>query len=92
MSNDGPTSSSKPQAGAPLQTSIPITVNGHGGVARPPLGLAEPRLGDLGGFWTSFDKASDDHDKDMLDALKSSMDNLLIFVSENRSIQLKRLV
>lgn len=52
--------------------------------AGPPLpALLEPQLGDLGTFWTSFDRATDDYDKDMLDALKASMDNLLIFVSES---------
>lgn len=43
--------------------------------------IRSPKLGDLGGFWKSMDRTTDDCDKDMLDALKSNMDNLLIFVS-----------
>lgn len=46
-----------------------------GSVQRDP-----PRLGDLGAFWECYDAATDAYDKDIIDALKSNMDNLLIFV------------
>lgn len=39
-----------------------------------------PKLGDLGGFWEVYDAATDAYDKDIIDALKANMDNLLIFV------------
>lgn len=48
--------------------------------ATPPAERRYPKLGDLGQFWEHLDQATDDYDKDMLDALKSNMDNLLIFV------------
>lgn len=45
-----------------------------------------PKLGDLGCFWNLFDTATDDYDDDMLTALKSNVDSLLIFVSMSHSV------
>lgn len=42
-----------------------------------------PKLGDLGLFWECWHEATDQYDRDILDALKSNMDNLLIFVSRH---------
>lgn len=52
------------------------------GPLRPPRTKAvSPKLGDIGPFWRYFDQETDAYDKDMLAAVKSNMDNLLIFVS-----------
>lgn len=58
-----------------LQASLPLLKRSAG--PKPLL----PKLGDLGDFWSFFERAIDDFDKDMLDALKANLDNLLIVVS-----------
>lgn len=70
-------SASKHATSAP-GTFVYGTPASHSGLAaQKPCAL---RLGDLGDFWKSLDKATKDYDNDMLTALKSNLDNLLIFV------------
>ena len=43
-------------------------------------GMRRRGVGDVGDFWECSNKAIDTYNSDMLDAMKSNMDNLLIFV------------
>lgn len=45
------------------------------------------KLGDLANFWKYIDLERSDYDSDMISALKSHMDNLLIFVSSFESLR-----
>lgn len=49
--------------------------------SRPgPPAAASPKYGDLGGYWEYFDANLKEQTDEMINGLKDSLDNLLIFV------------
>lgn len=51
-----------------------------------PVNPLTPKLGDLGNFWNLYDAATEAYDNDMLTALKSNVESLLIFVSLGHTV------